>query len=64
MNLGLFHNNVVLTITDVGDVTLAEIPGLDPAHIKKKINQESLGSGFVSSDISIVFNIYLREHKA
>ena len=40
MNLGLFHNNVVLTITDVGDVTLAEIPSLDPAHIKKENQSE------------------------
>ena len=36
MNLGLFHDNVGLTITDVGDVTLAEIPGLDPARVCSK----------------------------
>ena len=30
MDLRLLHHNVVLTVTDVGDVTFAEIPRLDP----------------------------------
>ena len=45
MNLGLFHDNVVLTITDVRDVTLAEIPGLNPAHVCL-INQKSPEPGY------------------
>ena len=30
MDLRLLHHNVVLTVTDVGNVTFAEIPRLDP----------------------------------
>ena len=30
VNLGLLHHNIVLTVTDVGNVTFAEIPRLDP----------------------------------
>ena len=37
VNLGLFHHNIVLTITDVGDVTFAEIPCLDPAQEEEKL---------------------------
>ena len=35
VNLGLLHHNIVLTVTDVGNVTFAEVPCLDPAHIKE-----------------------------